>query len=316
MAGPETAICDLALAGSAPDWVHLFPPGKMTARDGRHFNLVDPEAVIAAFAAGAIDLPVDYEHQSENDPRSRSGPVPAAGWIRELKADASGLWGRVDWTAQARELIASKAYRYLSPSFFYNKAGKAITKLKGAGLVHTPALHLTALASQEDDMNDETGFMDQLLALLNLPERASEDDILSAIEKLAAERDPARPALASVTQNPDPARFVPIEAVQELMVNRGQERSQYGEARTKAKISDALGKGYITPGMVDWATALCVQDEASFDGFVASNVPAYAYLSQTLLPDHPPDRAQNQAQSGTAAAICAQLGLKADALKD
>jgi hypothetical protein len=82
---------------------------------------------IADFQSRAIDLPIDFEHQNDRKSDLRTGPVPAAGWIKELKADAAGLWGRVEWTAQARELIASKAYRYLRPSFLYTKTGNAIT---------------------------------------------------------------------------------------------------------------------------------------------------------------------------------------------
>lgn len=121
----------------------------MTGRDGREWVLDDPAAVVEAFARNGADLPVDCEHQSDSQPETRSGPVPAAGWIKELKADAAGLWGRVEWTAQARELIAGKAYRHLSPSVFDDQAGKAVIRLKGAGLVHKPNLHIKALAVEQ-----------------------------------------------------------------------------------------------------------------------------------------------------------------------
>lgn len=49
-------------AGSVPAWVHLLPSGRATARDGRQFTLANPKAVIDAFVANNIDLPVDYEH--------------------------------------------------------------------------------------------------------------------------------------------------------------------------------------------------------------------------------------------------------------
>lgn len=110
-----TATCDRDLGGAAPDWVQLFPVGQMIGRDGRRFNLADPQMIVSAFQDDAVDLPVDYEHQSDTQPEQRSGPVPAAGWIKELKADKTGLWGRVEWTAQARELITGKAYRYPLP---------------------------------------------------------------------------------------------------------------------------------------------------------------------------------------------------------
>lgn len=44
-------------------------------------------------------------------------------------------------------MIAAREYRYLSPAFLHDDAG-VITRLKSAGLLHHPALHLTALASR------------------------------------------------------------------------------------------------------------------------------------------------------------------------
>ena len=109
MRDQASAICDTALpAGEAPAWVHLLPSGATTARDGRRFILAEPEAVIAAFEAGRIDLPVDYEHQADKPVNRANGPVPAAGWIKALEARADGLWGRVEWTATAARMIGAK----------------------------------------------------------------------------------------------------------------------------------------------------------------------------------------------------------------
>ena len=47
MTATASATCDRALSGDAPDWVHLFPAGHMTGRDGREFDLADPQAIIA-----------------------------------------------------------------------------------------------------------------------------------------------------------------------------------------------------------------------------------------------------------------------------
>lgn len=147
MRGLATAICDRALApgGAAPEWVHLFPEGKMTGRDGRSFDLADPAALVIAFQVDGVDLPIDYEHQNDRPEAKLHGPVPVAGWIKELKMKAGGLWGRVDWTATARELIGNREYRYISPAFLFHPKTKAIMKLKGAGLVHNPNLHLTSV---------------------------------------------------------------------------------------------------------------------------------------------------------------------------
>lgn len=306
------AICELS--GKAPDWVHLIPSGQMVGRDGRQFALSDPQSVIQAFNQSGVDLPIDYEHQNDRKPDGHVGPVPAAGWIKELKSDAAGLWGRVDWTAQARELISNKAYRYLSPSFFFEPRSKAITKFKGAGLVHNPNLQLHALASQDTAMPENQDFMQQLAQALDLPTDAEPPAVFDAIATL---KGTAR--LETSAQSHDPARFVPIEAVQELMQDRNQQLSTQAESRIAGKVAEAVAGGIILPRMKEWATALCRKDEAAFDTFVSSSVPgAYSHLTQpNPLPAFPRNGAgEATSNSPEAAAICAQLGLKPDALND
>ncbi len=157
---PRRFIFELAGSGTAsadgPDWVHLLPAGASTLRDGRKCIRSNPEAVIAQFDGDSGDLPVDYEHQADKPEGRPNGLVPAAGWIKELAARADGLWGRVEWTATAARMIAAKEYRCLSPSFLIEKASTEVQKLCGAGLVHHPALELTALASQETAMKPAT----------------------------------------------------------------------------------------------------------------------------------------------------------------
>lgn len=73
-----------------------------------------------------------------------------------------------------------------------------------------------------------------------------------------------------------------------------------------------MQRGYLSPAMRDWATALCRSDEASFDTFMASSVPAFAHLFAPPM-DHmkkpPPATAHRREGSPEAEALCAQLGL-------
>jgi phage I-like protein len=323
MAGPGIATCDRELSlGPVPEWVHLFPPGRMVARDGRVFELADAEAVVAAFRQGGIDLPVDYEHQNDRPAAKHSGPVPAAGWIKELASRADGLWGRVEWTAKARALIGNREYRFLSPAFFYDAATKTVTRLKGAGLVHNPALHLTALASEETDM-DTPDLRTVIAEALGLSPETPDAEIVAAfraaMERLGAvagKRGVATMAeLVSAAATPDPAKYVPIAAVQDMLRTRGTERVATAEARVTEKVAGALRDGVITPGMKDWATALCRTDEASFDHFVAETGPVFAHFGKRVTPvGQPPGRAA--ATSAEEEALCAQLGLKPGSLAD
>lgn len=71
---------------------------------------------------------------------------------------------------------------------------------------------------------------------------------------------------------------MPIEAVRDLMNDRGSKVAMARESDVEAMVTDALDNGFITPGMRDWATALCRQDPDSFAQFTKSATPAYAYL--------------------------------------
>ena len=284
-----------------------MPLGRFAARDGRRFELSEPEAVIAAFEQSGIDLPVDYEHQSESAADTRSGPAPAAGWIKELKAKADGLWGRVEWTARARALIRNREYRFLSPALLVTKNERRVIRLKGAGLVHAPALHLTALAHQEDDMDD---FTERLAETLGLEPDAGPEAILAEAERLKTELATAARA------EPDPRRYMPVTAVQELLKDRAETRTAMSETRAAEKVEGAIRRGIITPGMRDWAKALCLRDEGSFDAFVASTPATFAHLTEQAVPAGPPPREGGAVQSDAEAAICAQLGLKPGALSE
>lgn len=324
MTGLSLATCDLALPpGRAPEWVHLFPgDGEVKGRDGRAWQLLDPAALVLAFQSAGIDLPVDYEHQNDKEEAKLNGPVPAAGWIKELRSDDGGVWGRVEWTATAAELIGCKEYRYLSPSFLYHPETRQIVKLKGAGLVHNPNLHHTALASQEPEMippkpadqtaakpgegapMDLTAFAAAIAQLLGLPPETPQDKLFAKLkEKIGAD--------------PDPAKFVPVATVQAMLAERNLSLATASEQRADQWVAEALRLGHIPPAMKDWAMALCRSNEASFDSFIASSGQTFSKL---LRPSHvaavPPQSRQDRAGSELADAICSQLGLKPGSLAD
>lgn len=326
MTGLSVATCDVPLPpGKAPEWVQLLPGGgTVKGRDGRTWELIDPAGIVLAFEANGADLPVDYEHQNENPVAKLRGPVPAAGWIKEMRADDGGIWGRVEWTATAAEMIARKEYRYISPVLVYHGKTRQIVQLKGAGLVHSPNLYLTALASQDQPMlptrtsettppktpakpagagpAGEAAFAAMIADLLGLPPETPPEELFKALK-------------AKLSDDPDPSKFVPVEAVQAMLLERNLSVATASEERASQKVSDALRRGYLSPGMKDWATALCRADETSFDRFLASSVPQFADLSRPMITSAlpPGSRADRQSEE-LADAICSQLGLKPGSL--
>lgn len=310
MNGLQLAICDLALPpeGAAPNWVHLLPTGKMEGRDGRSYTLSDPQGLIAAFQASGIDLPVDYEHQSDKPEARINGPVPAAGWIKELRADDTGLWGRVEWTATAAQMIGRKEYRFLSPSFLFDPQTREVKRLKGAGLVHKPNLFLTALASQDDAMPDKTDFAAFLAAIagaLGVSTQTPPDELLRLL-------------VARIGAEPDPAKYMPVSAVQSMLENRREERLALSSRQAQDKVERAFRDGFLTTAMKPWALALCQSDEGAFDEFLAKSGPVFAELLKPAIASAYPPARDTAADhvSELERAICGQLGLKPGSLSD
>ncbi|CUH80719.1 Mu-like prophage I protein [Tropicibacter naphthalenivorans] len=257
--------------------------------------------MLAAFDAGGIDLPMDYEHQNDRPEAKLSGPVPAAGWINELAARADGIWGRVEWTERARALIAAREYRFLFPSMLAEKTTGKVLRIKGAALVHNPALHLTALASEETPMSYTPTFLCHLRAIMKLEESASEDDILATLER-------------RLEAKPDPKDYVPVQAWEETSRHMAAELAAFKAERINAKVEKAMDEGYFLPAAKEWALDLCRSDEAQFDKFLETTLPPWAYLTQTLCDGSPPVSKRDAAShaSEEVQLLSEQLGLTPD----
>lgn len=186
-------------------------------------------------------------------------------------------------------------------------------KLKGAGLVHRPALHLKVLASEEDTMSPNAlpakdpsavEFSQRLAELLGLGPDATEDDVMTALA----------PKLASAKEaTPDPRKFVPMEAMAELLNDRNGRIALMNEQAAAALVQKAFNEGYLTPAMRGWATALASQDPDSFKAFLGTAPRPFAHLLTPMPRPLSAVAAQND-DSDEAAAICAQLGLKPGSL--
>lgn len=216
-----------------PEWVELIPAGAFSGRDGRGPYELNIGAVLAAFERGGIDLPIDYDHQSlEAD--AKAGPVPAAGWIKAIEARDGALWGRVQWTPRAAELIAQKEYRYLSPVFRHDKQGRVLA-LEGAGLTHYPNLYLSPVAHTQG------------AAAMNLKPIAEalgvegEADVASLTAHAARLKEAA-------TRQPDPAQWVPMSQHKAVAEELAALQKQIAEEKAEAAVTAAHERGQAGPG--------------------------------------------------------------------
>ena len=142
-----------------------------------------------------------------------------------------GGLGRVERTETASAMIGRKEYRYLSPSILVHSKTRQIVKLNSAGLVHNPNLFLTTLASQENTMlppnkaqqPDVVNLAAQIAKLVGLPPETPVDQLLAKLAEL-------------VKGAPDPAKFMSVAAVQEMLRERRSELSLQRQERVTFKV--------------------------------------------------------------------------------
>lgn len=283
---PSNTIIALAADadGKPPEWVELLPRGpRLVARDGREWTL-NPDVVLAAFAANRAPLAIDYEHAQDHlAPKGQM--AIAAGWINKLENRSGSVWGQVEWTAAAAQQIASKEYRFLSPSMRHTRDG-VITRLAGAALVNRPALEMTALCQLEDLSTQETTMdFKKVAAALGLADSADEKAILAAIGELDGERSALCSELAiDVASKPEAvtAAVKKLKSDTETALAAVKDAGDVGELRTSlaalqeerktdkinAALDAAQGEGKITPASRPEYLALC-QAEGGLDRFTA-----------------------------------------------
>ncbi|MDR0233488.1 MAG: phage protease [Zoogloeaceae bacterium] len=291
-------------SGDAPAWIHLIPSGEFSGRDGRGPYTLDADAVTAAFAARNMPLAIDYEHQSIHS-TDNGQPAPAAGWIKTLEAREDGIWGQVEWTSRAAEMIANKEYRYLSPVFEFEEKSGRVFALAGAGLTNHPNLFLTAihrlnpfqfaLHTEGTDMNEE--LLERLRYFFNLPTLANVEEVIAELDKLRDQL--AAPETAAMRQSLslpedaglpqimtaavafdfaahkaaapsfDPAEFVPRVEYDRLLA---EHKARADEEIIKT-VEAAIHAEKITPSEKDWALDYCRKDAEGFARHVASRPP-------------------------------------------
>jgi phage I-like protein len=258
----------------APAWIELFPAGpRIDARDGRTFY-ANTAAVLAAFQANRGPLPIDYEH-GQDLLAARGEAAPAAGWIVAVEDRGGAVWGQVEWTDRAAQMIAAREYRFLSPAFNHTKDFK-ITRLLGAALVNRPALELTALSREQPNQENET--MKAIAKALGLADGASEDAIVASLNASGEERKAICRALR-IDEASDAAALT--AAIAELATAKGKAdadatalavlQTQLKDAQTalaglQTKDADreiaialdkAAAEGKITPASREGYLAMC-----------------------------------------------------------
>ncbi len=227
--------------GNVPGRLVVAPWGQVESKSGTF--VVDQESgdeAVAAFEAHGTDLPIDYEHQTLGGAYSSpTGAAPAAGWITGLEiVPEEGLVASVTWTDKARELLAAKAYRYLSPVVLLRKSDRKVVAIHSVALTNKPAIvGMAAIVNHEAAHG--AGELDMELAALC--ERLEVDDASDVSTVLAA-------ASARIRELEDSSRAAEIDG----LINR------------------AMSEGKLAPAQRDWAVQLAHADRVLFDEWLQS----------------------------------------------
>lgn len=295
---------DLASEGNVPpEWVELFPKGpQIRARDGRSWTL-EPARVVAAFAANQGPLAIDYEHgQAHKAPKGDE--AKAAGWIVAVEEREGAVWGKVEWTRAAAQMIVEKEYRFISPDFDHTREG-LIVHLNGAGLVNRPALTMTALSQKQPE--NVAMSLKAIAAALGLKDDADEKAVLAAIDirgqqvtalcaalKLDAASDAAViKAAVEALQSEHATALASLKTAQGSDVTALQAQltdtrnalaalqKKDADREIEAVLDQASAEGKITPASRDSYRAMCTA-EGGIDRFkaLAATLPVICAPSQ------------------------------------
>lgn len=234
--------------------------------DGRSFKMSDPEAFVAAqMASSAMPIMVDYDHLSSFAPEE-NGDQTAAGWIEELEVRDGQVWARVVWTVRAAQQIAEREWRFVSPEFMAHKKTKEVVSLAAVALVNRPAFQMKALAHRTRKTNGEPD-MKAIAKALGLPEDATEEQILTAINSQQTELASAKAAKTI----PSTRDFMPRADYDKVLARAEDAEGKLDEARDAGRkdevetmIASAVTAGKISPASKPHYIALAT---ASDDGF-------------------------------------------------
>jgi phage I-like protein len=271
-----------------PEWIRILPRGKVELVDYRDPFEVDEAALaemVAEFRSRGVDLVIDYEHQSLQGDRA-----PAAGWIKELEARDDGLWGRVEWTAQAREYLRQKEYRYFSPVLRLAPESRRPTRLMQVGLTNVPAIKgLKPLVARRQVEPGSAGAgqaqaldlgagggaqaMERLKRFLGLDPKADleavQDKALELYQELFAALD--LPGEACAGEFRGALQALKAGADQALQMREELEilKSRLAEQAAAQVVEEALKAGKVTPAQRDWACEYFRRDPEGFKTYLA-----------------------------------------------
>lgn len=273
--------------GDPPPEIQVIPFGHHDTPKGP-FELDDDGVrdIIAAFETQKNDMVIDYEHQTLGGMEA-----PAAGWIKKLvNRGTDGIWAVVEWTEKARQYIANKEYKYVSPVFLKRISDNRVIRLINVALTNQPNIDgmvplINKLGFEGHKNTKEAVIMKDLFKVLGLSGDATEEAAIAAVNKLKVDLEAKTVMVANkgvldalgLAATATESEIVgTIEAMKQSHTKIDDVVKELGALKTSLNQKDADGavemamkEGKITPAQKDWALEYAKRDLAGFGVFVS-----------------------------------------------
>lgn len=274
---------------NVPEEIRILPCGTVKSQKGTFkVDAESIERITTRFKQRNIDLVIDYEHQTLNNVQA-----PAAGWIKELYLKDNALVAKVEWTQKAKEYLAGKEYKYLSPVVNIRDSDRKAVGLHSVALTNTPAIDSMfpivnsmtsgsgtgALESEPQEIDLEK-LLTELCSILNLPETSGAEEVKKAVRDLMQEKEKTSSELKEL-------------------------KYDLFEDEVEAVVSHALITGKITSHMKEQARDMARKDLTAFKDWI-ENSPQIVPVGKMVLKDA--ERPHSEANSR----INALLGLSGE----
>lgn len=209
----------------------------------------------AARAAGAPGLPVYVGHPDVRDLAPKYPDKSAHGWIVAITASDAGFNMQPEWVKEP----SPGEFIYFSPYFLgtdLDASNTLIDEMRSVGLTNSPNSTKFRLPNEAGDNKDDnkantdqdgssrpaakgTKPMNKILALLGLPETATEDEAVTALNALIAERDDLKRKLEEAQAEASKASTDATEAKTDMANERA--------AHVGLLLDCAMRDGKVTP---------------------------------------------------------------------
>lgn len=229
-----------------PDTIHVIPVGSwqhdlygeitITASDIREFVMN-----FNAKVRNGVFITAGHEGMQE---------LPAVGWFSEVEARPDGLWGKVDWNDEGKELLSDKAFKFFSPEFFVQYEDPQTHQmyrhvLTGGALTKEPYFkELTPIVFSEPKTNkfNEPNTMDLTALVAKKVEELTDEEKAFLKEHKAELTEEQKTALTAVIDEP--------------------ETPEQKEAREKKEAEDKAAKEAADKAAADAAAAATATEAA------------------------------------------------------